>query len=269
MFIAIVGSAYLCGRFLDRRKFSDFGFQKKNFVVDYLLGFLYSILLVGLMFAVELGTGNARLVRSNFAWLVDRTFVTGLLDGSLTCILVGFHEEILRNYQIKNISEGFAKISFLRARGAVIAAILISSVIFGCMHLGNSNVTPLAVFLLFVDGIILSLMYVLTGSAAWSFGFHAGWDLAEGNIFGFPVSGLNEECSLLSIQHSGNDLITGGAFGPDGGMINLIMVVAGTIGTLAYARYRRGGKLQFDSRLTQWEDPLTTGVEAGEPPALP
>ena len=65
--------------------------------------------------------------------------------GLIFYIIVGFYEEILfRAYPITNLSEGLNKGNSI-AKKALIGAYILSAIIFGLFHSGNSNVTILGV----------------------------------------------------------------------------------------------------------------------------
>jgi hypothetical protein len=66
---------------------------------------------------------------------------------------------------------------------------------------------------------------------------HLGWNFFEGNAFGFPVSG-QYFYQLIRQTTSGPDIITGGAFGPEGGLILLPALLLGTAGVFWYTRNR-------------------------------
>jgi hypothetical protein len=53
-----------------------------------------------------------------------------------------------------------------------------------------------------------------------SIGLHFSWNFFLGPIFGFPVSGITS-FTLLQVEISGPDLFTGGAFGPEAGLVVL------------------------------------------------
>jgi membrane protease YdiL (CAAX protease family) len=230
----------LAAHFLDRRNITDLGVVKdKNAFVDYHFGFVLAFLLVGTMLFIELNCGLARIKSVQMdSLLTDPGYIFGIFDGFISCLMIGFHEELLRFYQIKNFSEGLSGYKWLGKKGAVISATVLASTFFGVLHMGNNGVTPLAVLLLFLDGLFLSLIYITTGSGWLAFGFHAAWDFAEGNVFGFPVSGYPENYSLIRVEQIGNQLATGGAFGPDGGLINFVMVIFGAIGIFLWVRFR-------------------------------
>ena len=55
---------------------------------------------------------------------------------------------------------------------------------------------------------------------------HLGWNFFEGVVFGFPVSGL-DIYPLARIRVTGPEIWTGGAFGPEAGLIVIPALLAG------------------------------------------
>jgi hypothetical protein len=51
-------------------------------------------------------------------------------------------------------------------------------------------------------------------------GLHLGWLFAQGSVLGFPVGGRLVE-SLVQQQITGVGMLTGGAYGPEGGLVGL------------------------------------------------
>jgi uncharacterized protein len=252
MLISIVGSILLCVRWLDRRSFADLGVVvEKGALADYFYGLAIAVVLVALMLLIELACGAARINCLPATALADSRLWLGIVDGLCACVMIGFQEELLRFYQIKNLSEGLSGFKPIGKSGAIISATIFGSVFFGCLHGANNGITPQAILLLALNGFILSLIYITTGRAWLAFGFHTGWDFAEGNLFGFPVSGYRETYTLISTQQPGAPVFTGGSFGPDGGLINLVMIVLGTLLIITWIRLRyREFKLKLD--LCDW-----------------
>ncbi|MEO1443025.1 MAG: hypothetical protein AAFV33_21670, partial [Chloroflexota bacterium] len=71
-------------------------------------------------------------------------------------------------------------------------------------------------------------------------GLHISWNFAQGNIFGFPVSGTDAGATFIAIEQGGPQLWTGGAFGPEAGLIGLLTILAGMILTVLYIRAAYG-----------------------------
>jgi hypothetical protein len=72
-------------------------------------------------------------------------------------------------------------------------------------------------------------------------GLHIAWNFFEGNVFGFPVSGVETVgATFLSIEQSGPLLFTGGAFGPEAGVFTNAASVLGFLLILLWVRVRSG-----------------------------
>jgi hypothetical protein len=88
----------------------------------------------------------------------------------------------------------------------------ITSVGFGLLH---RLATPFATLALIVIGVELGVAYLVTRRLWLPIGMHFAWNLIEGTLLGFPVSGMSRP-SLLSIEQGGPEFWTGGSFGPEG-----------------------------------------------------
>jgi membrane protease YdiL (CAAX protease family) len=165
---------------------------------------------------------------SGFAWHFDPLPVVlgQLLLYLLIFIFVGWQEELLsRGYHLQTLASGFN----------LFWGVLISSAIFGALHLGNPNATWVSAVGIFFAGLFLALGYVRTRQLWLSIGLHIGWNFFEGVVFGFPVSGT-ASYPLLRIQVSGPTLWTGGAFGPEAGLIVLPAILLGALLVCLYTR---------------------------------
>lgn len=114
---------------------------------------------------------------------------------------------------------------------------LISSAIFGLLHLGNPNATWASAAGIFFAGLFLALGFVRTGQLWLSIGLHIGWNFFEGIVFGFPVSGF-ATFPLIRYSISGPTLWSGGAFGPEAGLIVLPALFLGALLIGLYTRLR-------------------------------
>jgi membrane protease YdiL (CAAX protease family) len=114
------------------------------------------------------------------------------------------------------------------ARYTPILGVAISALIFALFHSLNPNLGPIAVLNLAFFG-IFTAFYALYERGIWGvFGLHSAWNWAQLNLFGFEVSGntFSGE-SLFNLTEVGPDLITGGAFGPEGGLsVTIILVIS-------------------------------------------
>lgn len=116
-------------------------------------------------------------------------------------------------------------------------AIIALAILFGAAHLGNDHVTPLAAVNVGLAGVFLGMMFYLPGGIWSSTGAHLGWNLAQVAL-GVPVSGLPFAIPYLGFRSIGPEWVTGGAFGPEGGILATV-VLAIAVGVL-HRRSRKG-----------------------------
>jgi uncharacterized protein len=79
---------------------------------------------------------------------------------------------------------------------------------------------------------------MLTRSLWLAVGIHWGWNFVQGPVFGAAVSGGESE-GLFKPVISGPEWATGGAFGPEGGLLALVLCTAAGVVMLVMA-HRRG-----------------------------
>ncbi|HPH95990.1 MAG TPA: type II CAAX endopeptidase family protein [Anaerolineaceae bacterium] len=250
--LCLVASLALAGRFLDRRPLRDFGFAlDRNWWLDLGFGLLLGAGLMAAIFGVEYALGWVEIratLQTN-----SNTFGIGIILYIGMFLGVAMEEEIMaRGYWLRNLAEGFTG-RWLKPRGALLLAYAISSAIFGLLHLGNENASLVSTLNLVMAGLMLGLPYVLTGELAIPIGLHMTWNFFQGNVFGFPVSGGAPGTTFIAIQQGGADLWTGGAFGPEAGLVGVLAMLLGTGAIVLWVRLRRG-RVTFESRLADYRE---------------
>jgi membrane protease YdiL (CAAX protease family) len=125
----------------------------------------------------------------------------------------------------------------IAARYRLWTGVLVSAVFFAVLHAINPNLTPIAGLNLVLYGLFAAL-YVLREGSLWGISAqHAAWNFAQGNLFGFEVSGIAPAGGmLLNMMETGPDEVTGGAFGPEGGLAITAVLVIGIVVLLAGRR---------------------------------
>jgi membrane protease YdiL (CAAX protease family) len=229
-FIALV-TLWLAGRYLDHRKFKDYGFNlTRRWWLDFIFGFILSALLFCIVFLFEKVMGWINIVdyfQNQREGYIGMPFIIPLIIGFIAYFSVGLYEEILfRVYQISNLSEGFNKKNS-KAKQALIGAYILSSIIFSIFHSGNPNITFIGLINLMFLGLFLGLPYVLSGQIGMSIALHISWNFFQGLVFGFPVSGVFNNTTVIAIKQGGPTIWTGGAFGPEGGLIGSFTLLVG------------------------------------------
>jgi len=153
----------------------------------------------------------------------------GVFIAIIVFLLTGWGEELLfRGYWLQNLAEGLNWFW----------AVIISSIVFALAHSFNPDVTWEAILGLVVAGVFFAFGYIRTSLLWLPIGIHFGWNFFEGTVFGFQVSGLNS-FSLIQQTVSGPPMITGGAFGPEAGLIVLPALGLGAVLIYSYTRTRK------------------------------
>jgi hypothetical protein len=115
--------------------------------------------------------------------------------------------------------------------------VLLSSLIFAALHLLNPNLSWVAVLNLVLVGIFLALWALWEGGIWGVCGFHISWNWAQGNLFGFEVSGQSVQGGILfNLMETGPGIITGDAFGPEAGLAVTAVLIIGIIITVTLLR---------------------------------
>lgn len=239
---AIFASLFVAGRFLDRRPVADYGFRVGvGWFVDLAFGMLLGALLMTGVFLAQLSLGWISVTDTLRTVGSDSPFTLAILLPAGIFICVGIYEEALsRGYQLRNAAEGL-NYPALGPRAAIVLAWVISSAFFGLLHVANQNATAVSTFNIALAGIMLGAGYVLTGDLAIPIGLHVTWNFFQGNVYGFPVSGIDTiGATFLLTEQSGPKLWTGGPFGPEAGVLGLLTILLGTALTALYVRLRTG-----------------------------
>jgi membrane protease YdiL (CAAX protease family) len=134
----------------------------------------------------------------------------------LAFLMVGFLEEFLfRGYAL-----------FTGATGITFwPAVILSSILFGYVHHGNSGENWLGAFNAGAVGFLFCLILRRTGSLWMGIGFHSAWDWGETYFYGVADSGQVAPGHLFNPSFSGPAWLTGGTVGPEGSWLCLVLIV--------------------------------------------
>ena len=111
-----------------------------------------------------------------------------------------------------------------------IAATLIASAAFAVAHAANPNVGTLGLINIFLAGVLLSVAYLRTRSLWFATAVHLGWNWTMASVFHLPVSGFDDFATpLYEAAVTGPEWVTGGAFGPEGGVAASIALALATL----------------------------------------
>lgn len=214
---------------IEKRSFSSIGFNKNNWLKKYSLGFLIGLAMMSIIVLILFPFGYIT-VEKNPIQPVGISAIANVLVILLGWIIQGATEEIVTRGWLLNV---------LSTKYNIGVGLLISSTLFGLMHLTNPNVNYIAVINIILVGLFYGL-YVIKTNDLWAVcGMHSAWNFAQGNIFGFKVSGLDVSVgSLIDLNLVGSDFVTGGIFGPEAGITATFILLA-SIGILLFIDKKR------------------------------
>jgi len=255
--LVALGTTFLFGKWIDHRKFKEFGFKlSKIWWQDFAFGITMGAFLMGLIFLFGWITGMVNVRGFFVSFIADMSFVVVFIQSLLLFVFVGVYEEIVfRGYLLINLAEGL-NLKILGKTWALVISIMLTSMIFGVMHMDNPNATWVSTTNIMLAGIFLGMGMFLTGSLAIPIGLHISWNFFQGSVFGFPVSGMHTAAAMIATESAGPAWLTGGAFGPEGGALGLIAILVGSGLTLLWLRRR--GRLSFHTELGVY-NPIYSG----------
>jgi uncharacterized protein len=199
---------------IEGRRFRDYGLGSQSafgglFWLGAVAGFAgISVLLVALKFAGVFHLGTLAL-QGTQAWKYAGAW-------ALAFLTVAFVEETLfRVYFLFTLSSG---IYFWPAA-------LVSSLLFGGVHLGNTGESYVGAVAAGGIGFFFCILIRKTGNVWAAIGFHAAWDWGETYFYGVPDSGVVASGHLFSANFSGPVWLTGGSVGPEGSWFCIILIM--------------------------------------------
>lgn len=216
----VVASVLIAARWFDRRPLSHYGV-----VIDAMwwrclaLGFAISGAVMLMIFGFEYVAGA----------IVVTSGTTTIWYSIVKVLCVGVYEEfVTRGYLLRNLADGMN----------LNAAIVISSLVFAALHFANENASAMSMLGLVVNALFFVSAALLTRRLSAAIGAHIGWNLFEGAILGFPVSGDKEAASLIHIRQLGVRVVTGGDFGPEAGLVGVAASLVGVAALFLLTRSR-------------------------------
>lgn len=205
-------------KYIDRKSFRDIGLTGiSEHWGELAFGLAAGSVSMTAVFLGMLWTGKAHIIS-----ISTESICLGLY-GLATFTLVAAGEELMfRGYYINALQQAVNKE----------LAVFLSSVLFALAHMGNQGATLLAGVNIFLVGSLFAYMYFRTGSLWMPIGYHITWNYFQGNVYGLTVSG-HEVHSVLTtgVEES---IISGGAFGPEGGILSTVVMVLGFLAVRLY-----------------------------------
>ncbi|GMQ57849.1 type II CAAX endopeptidase family protein [Vallitalea sediminicola] len=180
----------------------------KHLLIGLILGALSIIIIAFVLFT----TNNATLTFG----LDKPIFSSNIIYILIIFILVGIDEELL--------VRGYIVHTLYRYNNKYIVYI-VPAIIFSALHLLNPNVSIVGLINIVLIGILFTYMTLKTKSILMAIGYHITWNFFQGGFFGFNVSGSSIWDSIYPVKIINNNLLTGGDFGLEGGILTTIIIV--------------------------------------------
>jgi CAAX protease family protein len=121
------------------------------------------------------------------------------------------------------------------AIGRGTALVLVAGLVFALFHGLNPGITPLGLGNIALAGLFLGVAFYAPGGIWTAFGAHLGWNTILAALDA-PVSGLPFDIPLLDYCPGEPVWLSGGRFGPEGGLMATVAVTIALLISLRWAR---------------------------------
>ena len=212
-FVSVLLASWIIIRFWDKLPFvEDMGFSLRGRAKDMFLGMGIAAAIYAIGFGISLLVGWVSVKGVHFD-------VMGLFMSFILMVMVALAEE--------SLVRGFVLGHMLDVGMNKFLALVLSSLIFAAMHLGNPGMTGISFVNIALAGVLLGAAYIYTRNLWFSISLHLFWNWIQGPLLGYEVSGTTNSSTLLTLNLSDNTLMNGGNFGFEASLpCTILMLVA-------------------------------------------
>lgn len=205
-------------KFFEKRPFHTMGFEAGDALKKYGRGFFFGLLMFGGSVAILALTGSVAFETG------DPAKQGAAALGGVILVLAGW---LVQGAAEEVLIRGWA-LPVIGARYKPWLGLLISSLIFSLLHGLNPGLSAIALVNLALFGVFAGLYAIREGSLWGICAIHSVWNWVQGNFFGFEVSGTEAGGgTLLNLMETGADWLTGGTFGPEGGLaVTIVLMIS-------------------------------------------
>jgi len=189
-----------------------------------LKGAAFGALTIGLASIALLGFHQLQIVRN-----VGGGWWTAAGQSTASLLPSAFAEELL--------FRGYIFFILRRAAGWK-TALIVTSVVFGLVHAWNPGADAESVLAVIVAGFFLGIILLSTRSLYAAGAAHFLWNWVMAVLLHIQVSGLTSPAPDYRTVETGPDWLTGGPWGPEGGLAAVVAMFVGIF--YLYARSSRG-----------------------------
>jgi membrane protease YdiL (CAAX protease family) len=158
-------------------------------------------------------------------------YLTQVLKTSLVLAPAALSEEV--------IFRGIPLVLLAAAVGRGTALVLVAGLVFALFHGLNPGITPLGLGNIALAGIFLGVAFYAPGGLWTAFGAHLGWNATLAALDA-PVSGLPFSIPLIDYRAGDPVWLSGGRFGPEGGLLATGAITAALLVALRWTRKDAG-----------------------------
>ena len=220
----ILLGTWICRRLLDKRDMASLGLSfRRGWLSDVGIGLLLGVGLTGAIFLIEVLCGWIDV--QGFAWnmrpageVAFDLYMAVIINLVVAAVM---EETMCRGYLLQTLEEGFG----------TPVAVVVSSSIFGLLHLINPSATGWAnyviPFTLTLAGIMFAMAYLARRSLWLPIALHFAWNLFEYNIFGL-TSAPAQRATFFVTEVTGPAFWVGlpnSAFGPEVSMLGVLAML--------------------------------------------
>jgi membrane protease YdiL (CAAX protease family) len=223
--VAALAATAIMLRSIDQRLWADVGLARASLRIRALLiGWWVGAGANAFTCCVLVGAGLLRFVAAPD----DGSWLGAALRVTLVLLPAALAEEVIcRGYLL----------TVIRDSVGTRAAVVLTSVMFGLLHLKNPGATAASVLVVMLSGLLLATVRIRLNSlyAAWM--AHLAWNWTMAVPFHALVSGIRFDAPGYRAVTQGPSWLSGGDWGPEGGLIAAVGMSLGL--AYFYARRRR------------------------------
>ncbi len=185
------------------------------------LGILMAALAIGLSFVA-----NHATVRVRAEWVQYAAAAGPLAVMFLAAAL--FEELVFRGFPLRRLADAVGPW----------AAMLLCAAGFGIAHVENPHAGFFGLVNVALAAVWLAFAFFSHGGMGLAWGLHFGWNAGLALLFDAPVSGNQFTVPAVDYQPGRLSWVDGGSFGPEGGVVATVVLVAGTLAVIG-ARFKQ------------------------------
>lgn len=191
-------------KFILKKKIDYIFFKKEGLAKNICIGLFIGLLQISIYVLLDMGRGVLGYSGSSFGNfnLIFLAYFIGFFIQSTS------EEVLVRGILTRVLSDKFGRN----------VAILLPSIFFGLLHLGNEGVTILSTLNTILVGIFFAKLLLYKENIMLTSGVHAGWNFSMAMIYGLNVSGFSGFDSLLNFKILNYNLYDE-IYGPEGSIV--------------------------------------------------